>query len=368
MREWNGSIARTLRKPFPPGMAEDEGYVSLTPRCARPHDGRVAAHRIAFVIFPDFQSLDLTGPFEVFAGANQRLGRAEYELSTVATTAGPVRSNSGLTIAADRSINDIEPGDVDTLVVAGGSGVLLATDDEQLTAWIAKVSKRCKRVVSVCTGTFLLAAAGVVVDERVTTHWAYADKLGRDYPALTVDPNPIFIRNDKVWTSAGVTAGIDLALAMVEEDHGADIAQVAARWLVMFLRRPGGQSQFAASVWAEPAVPGPIRVAQDHIHTDPAADLSVPRLAERVAMSERHFLRVFSKQMGCTPSDYVERVRVDAARRLLEESNDGVEVVARSAGFGTAETMRRVFVRRVGVSPSDYRRRFATATSDRTSA
>ncbi len=138
-------------------MAEDEGYVSLTPRCARPHDGRVAAHRIAFVIFPDFQSLDLTGPFEVFAGANQRLGRGAYQLSTVATTAGPVRSNSGLNIGTDRSINDMKPGDVDTLIVAGGSGVLQAKDDEQLMAWIAKVSKRCKRVVSVCTGTFLLA-------------------------------------------------------------------------------------------------------------------------------------------------------------------------------------------------------------------
>ena len=169
MREW-------LKKLFLPDDGGSKGYVSLTPRRARPHDGRVAAHRIAFVIFPDFQSLDLTGPFEVFAGANQRLGRAAYELTTVATTAGPVRSNSGLTITADRSIKDVKPGDVDTLIVAGGSGVLRAKDDEQLMAWIGQVFKHCKRVVSVCTGTFLLAAAGVVVDERVTTHWAYADK------------------------------------------------------------------------------------------------------------------------------------------------------------------------------------------------
>jgi transcriptional regulator GlxA family with amidase domain len=352
----------------PPVVAEDMGYVSLTPRPARPHDGRVAAHRIVFVIFPDFQSLDLTGPFEVFTGANQRLGRAAYQLTTVATTAGPVRSNSGLTITASRSIRDVTPTELDTLIVAGGSGVMQAKDDPELIAWLSEVAKRCSRVVSVCTGTFLLAAAGVVVDERVTTHWAYADQLGREYPTLTVDPDPIFIRNGNVWTSAGVTSGIDAALAMVEEDHGSDVAQTVARWLVMFLRRPGGQSQFAASVWAEPAVPGPIRVAQDHIHNDPSADLSVPRLAERAAMSERHFLRIFSKQMGCTPGDYVERVRIDAARRLLEGSNDGVEVVARLAGFGTAETMRRVFVRRIGVSPSDYRRRFATATSDRTSA
>jgi transcriptional regulator GlxA family with amidase domain len=328
----------------------------------------VRAHRIAFVIFPDFQSLDLTGPFEVFAGANQRLGRAAYELTTVASTAGLVRSNSGLQIEASRSIHDMKSSDVDTLIVAGGTGVMQAQDDHELLAWIGKVAEKCDRVVSVCTGTFLLAAAGVVVSERVTTHWAYADKLAQDFPSLTVDADPIFIRNGNLWTSAGVTSGIDVALALVEIDHGSDIAQTAARWLVMFLRRPGGQSQFAASVWASAVAPGPIRVAQDFIHADPSADLSVPRLAVHAAMSERHFLRVFSKQLGCTPSDYVERVRVDAARRLLEESDDGVEVVARTVGFGTAETMRRVFVRRLGVSPTDYRRRFTTATPDRTSA
>jgi transcriptional regulator GlxA family with amidase domain len=328
----------------------------------------VRAHRIAFVIFPDFQSLDLTGPFEVFAGANQRLGRPAYELTTVATTAGLVRSNSGLQIEANRSILDMKPSEVDTLIVAGGTGVMQAQGDPELLAWISKVAQRCNRVVSVCTGTFLLAAAGVVVSERVTTHWAYADKLAREFPALAVDADPIFIRSGNVWTSAGVTSGIDVALALVEIDHGSDVAQTAARWLVMFLRRPGGQSQFAASVWASAVAPGPIRIAQDFIHADPSADLSVPRLAAHAAMSERHFLRVFSKQMGCTPSDYVERVRVDVARRLLEESDDGVEVVARTVGFGTAETMRRVFVRRLGVSPSDYRRRFATATPDRTSA
>jgi transcriptional regulator GlxA family with amidase domain len=332
------------------------------------HHGVVRAHRVVFVIFPDFQSLDLTGPFEVFAGANQRLGRPAYELTTVATTAGLVPSNSGLQIQASRSIHDMKPSDVDTLIVAGGTGVMQAQGDPELLAWISKVAQKCNRVVSVCTGTFLLAAAGVVMNERVTTHWAYADKLAKDFPSLTVDADPIFIRNGSVWTSAGVTSGIDVALALIEIDHGSDVAQTAARWLVMFLRRPGGQSQFAPSVWASAVAPGPIRIAQDFIHADPSADLSVPRLAAHAAMSERHFLRVFSKQMGCTPSDYVERVRVDVARRLLEESDDGVEVVARTVGFGTAETMRRVFVRRIGVSPTDYRRRFATATSDRTSA
>ena len=328
----------------------------------------MAPHRVVFVIFPDFQSLDLTGPFEVFAGANKRLGRTVYDLSIVASNAGPVRSNSGIEITANRSISNLAPRGVDTLIVVGGTGVHQAAGEPALVQWVADASRCACRVASVCTGTFLLAAAGVIVDERVATHWAYVDQLASEYPRLVVDADPIFIRAGKLWTSAGVTAGIDLALAIVEEDHSADVAQTVARWLVMFLRRPGGQSQFAASMWAPSAAPGPIRVAQEFIHAHPAADLSVPCLAERAAMSERHFLRVFSKQIGSTPGDYVERVRVDTARRLLEEHDDGVEVIARAAGFGTAETMRRVFVRRLGVSPTDYRRRFTTAQPDRTSA
>ena len=325
----------------------------------------MTSHRIAFVIFPDFQSLDLTGPFEVFAGVNQRLGRPAYELTTIATTKGAVRSNSGLMITAERSIADLEPCDVDTLIIAGGSGVFEARHDDALLAWLGNASTFAERVVSICTGTFLLAAAGIVVNERVTTHWAYADRLAHDFPFLAVDPDPIFVRQGKVWTSAGVTAGIDIALAMVEEDQGAEIAQTVARWLVMFLRRPGGQSQFATSVWAPSAEPGPVRAAQEHIHANPSADLSIPRLAAKAAMSERHFLRTFAKQIGCTPGDYVERVRVEAARRLLEAQDHGVQVIAQASGFGTAETMRRIFIRRVGVSPTDYRRRFTTVTTDR---
>lgn len=325
------------------------------------------AHRIALVIYPGFQSLDLTGPFEVFAGVNQLLAAQAYELTVVAAQAGPVRSESGLALVADSAIAEVSPDEVDTLVVVGGRGVMEARHDAELTTWIQSMGPTT-RMASICSGTFVLAEAGVIDGQTVTTHWARARQLADEYPTLTVDPDPVFIRNGRIWTSAGVTAGIDLALAMVEADHGAAIAQTVARWLVMFLRRPGSQSQFAAPVWSPPVAPGPIRVAQDKIQSDPSADLSVPTLAAAASMSERHFLRIFSRDVGCSPSAYVERIRVDTARRLLEERDDGVEVIARAAGFGTAETMRRIFVRRVGVSPTDYRHRFTMATTDRTPA
>lgn len=332
------------------------------------HAEGVAVHRIAFVIFPGFQSLDLTGPFEVFAGANQLLPSPAYELQVVASPAGPVvRSESGLSVMADTSISDMAAHEVDTLIVVGGRGVMDARHDAALTTWIRSVGQTA-RVASVCSGTFVLAETGLIDGQTVTTHWARARQLADEYPTLTVDPDPVFIRNGRLWTSAGVTAGIDLALAMVEADHGASVAQTVARWLVMFLRRPGSQSQFAAPVWSPAVAPGPIRVVQDKIQSDPSADLSVSSLAAAASMSERNLLRVFSREVGCSPSAYVERIRVDTARRLLEERDDGVEVIARAAGFGTAETMRRIFIRRVGVSPTDYRHRFTMATKDRTSA
>jgi transcriptional regulator GlxA family with amidase domain len=218
-------------------------------------------------------------------------------------------------------------------------------------------------VVSVCTGAFALAAAGLLDGLSATTHWRHATTLADTYPAVDVLADPIYLRQGRIWTAAGVTAGIDLALALVEADHGVDVAQAIARELVVFLRRPGGQSQFAGPVWTTPARQPTIRAAQDIIHADPAADLRVPVLAARVGMSERHFSREFARALGSPPGDYVEQVRVDTARRLLESEPVLVSVAAARAGFGTAETMRRAFVRRLGVAPDHYRRRFAAVPS-----
>jgi transcriptional regulator GlxA family with amidase domain len=215
------------------------------------------------------------------------------------------------------------------------------------------------RLASVCSGAFLLAKLGVLDGRPVTTHWARAARLAADYPAIHVQPDPIFIRSGNVWTSAGVTAGMDLALAMVDDDHGGELAQTVARWLVMFMRRPGGQSQFAAPVWAPPAQRPAVRAAQDHIHAQPEADLRVPVLARRVGMSPRHFSREFTRQIGTSPGHYVEQVRVETARRLLESEPVSIPLAARRAGFGSAETMRQAFVRRLGIPPDHYRRRFA---------
>jgi transcriptional regulator GlxA family with amidase domain len=239
--------------------------------------------------------------------------------------------------------------------------VSTAAEDDELVAWVRQAADDAERVATVCTGTFLAGAAGLVDGRRVTTHWARADRLARRFPRAAVDPDPIYLRDGDLWTSAGVTAGIDLALALVEADHGAAVAQTIARWLVMFLRRPGGQSQFAQPVWADPAPPGPVRRAQDLVHADPGADWKVAVLAREVGMSPRHFSRSFADQVGVSPGHYVTTVRVEAARRLLEQEPDATTTaVARRCGFGTAETLRRAFLRRVGVPPEQYRRRFAT--------
>ena len=229
-----------------------------------------------------------------------------------------------------------------------------------LIDWIAAVAARTRRVISVCTGAVLAAQAGLLDDCVATTHWAYAAQLAAEFPTVTVDPNPIFVRSSpKTWTAAGVTAGIDLALSLVEDDHGTEAAQTVARYLVMPLRRPGGQTQFAAPVWMPRARRTPIRDVQETIEAEPAGEHSVSELARRAAMSPRHFTRVFTEEIGEAPGAYVERVRTEAARRQLCETDDPVTVIAARCGFGSAETLRRNFVRRVGVSPDHYRKTFA---------
>lgn len=307
--------------------------------------------------FPGIQALDVVGPFDVFAGASLLLDGA-YEVRLVSVDGEPVSTEAGLALGAFPLPDPAD--DIDTLVLPGGHGTDAARQNPATMAWIGAVAANARRVVSVCTGAFLAAEAGLLDGCTATTHWAFARRLADEFPAVTVDPDPIFVRSSEVvWTAAGVTAGIDLALSLVEDDHGTEVAQTVARWLVLYLRRPGGQTQFAAPVWMPRARRTPIRDVQEAIETEPGGPHSVAELARKAAMSPRHFTRVFTDEVGEAPGAYVERVRTEAARRQLEETDDTVVAIAGRCGFGTAETMRRNFVRRVGVSPDQYRRTFA---------
>ncbi len=243
-----------------------------------------------------------------------------------------------------------------TLLVPGGAGAMSASGD--VAGWLRQHAPAAQRIASVCTGAFLLAQAGLLAGRRATTHWAYAGALKRQFPDVIVDPEPIYVRDGNIVTSAGVTAGIDLALALVEEDAGREAALAVARHLVVFLRRPGGQAQFSAQLRAQVAQREPLREVQQWIAERPAADLSVERLAARAGLSPRHFARSFTAETGVSPGQYVDRVRLEAARRGLEETGDGIEQIARSCGYGTPEAMRRAFIRALGVSPASYRQRF----------
>jgi transcriptional regulator GlxA family with amidase domain len=312
--------------------------------------------RVVIAAFPRVQTLDVLGPAEVFSTAGQLRGREEYRVEVVAADPGPLRTSS-VALHPDLTIDRCK-GPIDTLLVAGGRGVNAAVDDERLVAWIAAAAKRSRRVTSVCTGAFLLARAGLLDGRRATTHWASCDELARRHPAVEVERDPIFVRDGHVTTSAGVTSGMDLALALVEEDLGREVALETARWLVLFVKRPGGQAQFSAQLEAQMADREPLRELQEWLPDHLDADLSVPALARRAAMSERNFARAFRDETGMTPAVYVETARVERARMALDSGDLPVETIARQTGFGTVETMRRAFRRRVGVSPAGYRSRF----------
>ncbi|MFJ7912278.1 GlxA family transcriptional regulator [Kitasatospora sp. NPDC096204] len=313
------------------------------------------ARNVVIVLFEGVQSLDVTGPLEVFAGAGKASGQPDaYRVTTASPGGGPVRSHSGLRLLPDADLAGVGP--VHTLLVPGGEGTKLA--DPALVARIRELAGRAERVVSVCTGAFLLAEAGLLAGRRAATHWAYGEELARRFPDVEVDPDPIHIRDGNVATSAGVTAGIDLALALVEEDLGRETALLVARHLVVFLRRPGNQAQFSTQLAAQVAARQPLREVQRWIAEHPEGDLSVEALAGRSALSPRHFARAFAAEVGVTPGRYVDGVRLEAARRLLEDTDDGVEEIARSCGYGTPEAMRRAFVRALAAPPAEYRRRF----------
>ncbi len=325
---------------------------------------------VVIVAFEGVQPLDAVGPHEVFAGARRAaasLGRVGgYRVTLASKGGGTVRAESGLVLGTETLPGDDDR--IDTLVLAGGSGANAAAADDALIAWIGATAACCRRVATVCSGAFIGAAAGLLDGRRVTTHWARATELSEAHPRLTVDPDPIYIRDGKVWSSAGVTAGIDLSLALVQEDLGVDVAQTIARWLVMFLHRPGGQTQFASPVWVPRAERSTVRAVQDLVEAAPGGDHRLPNLAAAAAMSVRHFTRVFTAEVGESPSRFVERTRVEAARRELETTADTLDVVASRCGLGSAETLRRVFQRHLGVAPDAYRRRFHTASTERTSA
>lgn len=321
--------------------------------------------RVAALAYPDVQILDVIGPLEVFSRTSRWLrdhGRradAAYRVEIVGLRRGPFRASNGLRLYADRRFDQVAAG-LDTLLIAGGAGTPRYYAHPALRRWIRRQARTVRRLASVCTGAFFLAEAGILDGRRATTHWGACDAFARRYPGVHVEPDTIFVREGSIYTSAGVTAGMDLALAMVEEDHGRDVALAVARELVVFLRRPGGQSQFSAQLAAQTAEHEPLQELQAYIVDHPREDLSVTALARRVAMSPRNFARVFTREVGVTPARFVASVRVETARRLLEDSSEGLESICARSGLGTTESMRRTFLRFVGIAPGQYRERFSS--------
>jgi transcriptional regulator GlxA family with amidase domain len=313
--------------------------------------------RIAILAFNGIQALDLFGPSEVFSMADRIAGGGLYDIEVVGPSEEPLVTSSGIRVLPHRTTGSLR-GPIDTLVVAGGLGVAGVLDDERLIAWIGRTARRAGRVASVCNGAFLLARAGLLAGRRATTHWASCAELRRLHPEIAVETDPIFVRDGDVYTSAGVTAGIDLSLALVEDDLGAELALETARWLVLFLQRPGSQSQFSTQLSGQPPQREALRELQRWIAGHLDEDLSVPKLSERAFMSPRNFARVFQREVGLTPAAYVEAVRLERARIALESSDTQIDEIARECGFGTVETLRRTFARRLGVSPSEYRSHF----------
>lgn len=318
----------------------------------------MAARRIVVLAPDQVQPLDAIGPIEVFHTASLVSQRAAYDTEAVAPEGGVITTRSGLRLLAD-PLPDPQRA-ADTLLIAGGEGTRAAAGDADLLAWVAAQSGCTRRTASVCTGAFVLAAAGLLDGRRATTHWMWCDLLDRAFPQVTVDPDPIFVRDGDVWTSAGVTAGMDLALALVEDDLGAEIALEVARRLVVFVKRPGGQAQFSAGLAAQAARRDPLRELQAWMVDHLTEDLSVPALARRVHLSERQFARAFKAETDMTPAAYVEALRVERARLLLHDGAT-VDEAARATGFRSAEVLRRAFHRRIGVAPSAYRERFTRA-------
>jgi transcriptional regulator GlxA family with amidase domain len=325
-----------------------------------------ASRVIEVLAFPAVQLLDVTGPLQVFATANDHVtqagGTAPYQLRVVAKAVRvgqngrSVTASAGLALATLPLPRGTAP---DTLIVAGGPGVEAATEDPELVDWVRQRAKKARRVASVCTGAFLLAASGALDGRRAATHWSVCKEFARRFPAVKAEPDPIFVRDGSVWTSAGVTAGIDLALALVEQDLGRTVALAVARYLVVFLKRPGGQAQFSEALSLQSAE-DEFGALHDWIGKHLGDDISLSRLADQAGMSERSFSRHYADATGQTPARAVERLRVEAARRLLSETRQPVKRISQRCGFGSEETMRRSFLRVLAATPQDYRSRFSS--------
>jgi len=319
---------------------------------------------IVFLAAPSSQILDVAGPFQIFVRAAELFvqeypaRKTPYKVLLASTTRRrSVATNCGLVLTGTKTFRTLR-GPIDTLLVAGGSGVETAAHDEELLLWLQKAAQRVRRIGSICTGAFLLASAGLLDGKRAATHWKWAAELANRFKHTTVDPDPIYIRDGSTYTSAGVTAGMDLALALVEEDLGAPMALKVAREMVLYLRRAGGQSQFSTALSLQASDRKQIEEVRSWTHDNLRQDLPVEKLAAKAGMSPRNFARVFLKDTGTTPARFVECLRVEAARRRLEESHDKLEKIANDCGFGSIQSLRRSFFRVLHVPPNDYRHRF----------
>ncbi|OBA82026.1 AraC family transcriptional regulator [Mycobacterium sp. 1164966.3] len=318
-----------------------------------------SARLVVIVVFNGVKLLDAVGPAEVFAEAN-RFG-ANYRLEVASVDGRDVKTSIGTRFGVDRRISSFES--ADTVIVAGGDNLVGRPIDPALIEALRTVPLRTRRLASVCTGSFILAQAGLLNGRRATTHWRHTGRLARAFPDVGVEPDAIFVRDGDIFTSAGVSSGIDLALALVERDYGPELVRQVARSLVVYLKRAGGQSQFSVLVEADPPPESALRVVTDAITANPADDHSVKKLAARASMSTRQLTRLFQSELGMTPARYVESVRIDSARAALDAGRTVTET-ARMAGFGTTETLRRVFLNHLGISPKAYRDRFRTASRD----
>lgn len=344
-----GTVAEIVRTVSLPAPSSSRSMAGMTVAAD------VAPRVVVIVTFPGALALDVVGPLEVLAMANRFASSPAYATSVVSMSGGMIATSSGLVMETAPAGSIAAP--VDTVIVGGGYNMREALADHDLLTWLRNIADSAQRVASVCSGALLLARAGLLDGRRATTHWSACDALATLHPSVDVETDQIYVRDGNVWTSAGVTAGMDLALALVEHDHGPELAQAAAREMVMFVHRPSGFPQISAQLAVRRPVREPLRNILAFIAEQPDADLSVPALARRCAMSVRTFSRAFREETGTTPAAFVQASRVETAQRLIETSDATLEDIARACGFGTAETMHRTFQRAIGISPGRLRSR-----------